>query len=868
MEQKKLFPKLLADKPLFNGLSKKVSDDIVDNLNPKFPLRPYQKKAIARFTHYLIECTDDKKPIHILFNMATGSGKTLIMAACILDLYTRGYRNILFFVNRSNIITKTEENFLNVNSIKYLFSMRIFLEKKEVKIRKVNNFQESRPNRINILFTTIQGLHSSLKNPSENSITLNDFAEGKVVLISDEAHHINALTRSLGALNQTEQEIRSTWEGTVADILQSNKENIMLEFTATIDLKHPNIYAKYKDKIIYQYSLKHYRFQKYSKEIQLFQSPLENLDRALQAVILSQYRLKIAEKYGLQIKPVILMKSRFIKESRAFREDFFTLIKSLNKQKLEEIREKTDIPLFNKIFKYFADNGITLENLCTELKEDFSPQKCLSVNSKEESVDNQILVNTLESPDNPIRLIFAVDKLNEGWDVLNLFDIVRLYEIQNPRSTITISEAQLIGRGARYCPFQIDLSQELYKRKYDNNSNNELRILEELHYHSTRNLGYIRELRKILIQIGICDEEEYKKELKIKDSFKNHNLWKEEFIFLNKQINNDRSHIKSFYNLDITKLQFYSLRTGLSSVVTPFESSKESVKIKYATKKFNLREFGTSIIRKAINKIEMYEFATLKQYLPYLTSITEFIESDEYLGMIDVEVRVGDDPSILDELSPRQKLNIAYSVLENIKEEIKSGDLNYGTEGFLGSKISLKFTNKELNFTLSPNSNREYGIGMRETKNKKLFLDLTSKDWYAFDENYGTDQEKYFVKFIDSIIGKLRTDFTDIVVFRNADHFQIYNFSNGIAFEPDFVLFLREKKKTNPALYQIFVEPKGKHLLEKDKWKEDFLLDIENNCELQARFKKENIKVIGLPFYNEEKELKEKFIKALYEKIY
>jgi type III restriction enzyme len=28
-------------------------------------------------------------------------------------------------------------------------------------------------------------------------------------------------------------------------------------------------------------------------------------------------------------------------------------------------------------------------------------------------------------------VIFTVDKLNEGWDVLNLFDIVRLYEGQN-----------------------------------------------------------------------------------------------------------------------------------------------------------------------------------------------------------------------------------------------------------------------------------------------------------------------------------------------------------------------------------------------------------------------------------------------------
>ena len=52
-------------------------------------------------------------PLHLLFNMATGSGKTLIMAGLILYLYEKGYRNFLFFVNSTNIIEKTKDNFLN-----------------------------------------------------------------------------------------------------------------------------------------------------------------------------------------------------------------------------------------------------------------------------------------------------------------------------------------------------------------------------------------------------------------------------------------------------------------------------------------------------------------------------------------------------------------------------------------------------------------------------------------------------------------------------------------------------------------------------------------------------------------------------------
>ena len=55
--------------------------------------------------------------------MATGSGKTLIMAANILQLYKKGYRNFVFISTLNNILEKTKENFLNNSkeNQKYLF---------------------------------------------------------------------------------------------------------------------------------------------------------------------------------------------------------------------------------------------------------------------------------------------------------------------------------------------------------------------------------------------------------------------------------------------------------------------------------------------------------------------------------------------------------------------------------------------------------------------------------------------------------------------------------------------------------------------------------------------------------------------------
>ena len=104
------------------GFSKELPQYIPDNLNPNFELRPYQTAAFENFITYFENDKLCQKPTQTLFHMATGSGKTLIMAGLMLYLYKQGYRNFLFFVNLSNIVQKTKENFLNSVSSKYLFA--------------------------------------------------------------------------------------------------------------------------------------------------------------------------------------------------------------------------------------------------------------------------------------------------------------------------------------------------------------------------------------------------------------------------------------------------------------------------------------------------------------------------------------------------------------------------------------------------------------------------------------------------------------------------------------------------------------------------------------------------------------------------
>lgn len=62
---------------------------IPDNLNPAFELRPYQSDAFRNFItfHESDKCPN---PTQVLFHMATGSNKTLIMAGLIVYLYRCG----------------------------------------------------------------------------------------------------------------------------------------------------------------------------------------------------------------------------------------------------------------------------------------------------------------------------------------------------------------------------------------------------------------------------------------------------------------------------------------------------------------------------------------------------------------------------------------------------------------------------------------------------------------------------------------------------------------------------------------------------------------------------------------------------------
>ncbi len=673
----------------------------------------------------------------------------------------------------------------------------------------------------------------------------------------------------------------------------SQKENVLLEFTATarLEQEYPEILEKYKDKAIYRYDLKEYRLDGFSKDVRTLQINAPIMERALSAVIISQYRRKVAEKYKIALKPVVMFKANRVsipkegisKEhnpqivvSSIFKYSFHELISELGEKHLKQQTAIKDATL-QKAFQFFKSRKITLADLVAEIKNDFAPEKCLTVDEDKDLEQKQILLNSLEDQNNEIRAIFATEKLNEGWDVLNLFDIVRLYNSRDAKSNkpgkTTVQEAQLIGRGARYYPFTLGEFTDAYRRKFDTDIQNELRILEQLYYHSVTNPRYIQELESVLVREGIMPSRTVQKEIKIKSNFKNSDFWKKGYIFLNSRKENLG---KDVFALSDAKAEFdHNAEINVFQLPTREAIEKDlfvadsgtGVKAKIEVRDYKIADLGTHIIRTALAKIPAGRFDELKKIFGNIESVKEFISNEKYLGGINIKVKGTSEQ--VENLLQVEKLSIAGFVIGKVLETAsKEKKEYYGTKEFKAHLIQKIFGNDKV---LQLDSESPRAQNMQD-------FDFASRDWFAQNEIWGTSEEKSFLRFIDEAITKLKKKYQDIALLRNEQFFKIYGYENGEPFYPDFVLFLTEKATNEETVFQVFVEPKGDQFLDaqntflgsKEGWKERFLAEIETKQTLNLNFENKNFRLLGLPFFNEGTtniELRNKFEKVFEEKL-
>lgn len=594
----------------------------------------------------------------------------------------------------------------------------------------------------------------------------------------------------------------------------------MLEFTATIP-KEPAILDKYKDKIVFEFDLKAFCQGGFSKRIFLVKYESAELhERFLGACILSVFRQQVALKKGVKLKPVTLFKSETINNSKDNQALFIETIENLTADEIADFYDNLsgNNQIFIKSRDFFTQEfGESYANILAKLITTAFGKEFL-FNANDDVEKYQIKLNTLEDDDNEIRAIFAVDKLNEGWDVLNLFDIVRLGGKKATAKTTT-AEVQLIGRGARYFPFAdkdlFDDEAKKFVRKFDNDGDNLAANLEILSYHSFNDVAFIGDLEKGLKQSGLWEDEQEKFVLTPTKHGKAIKAKNKIYYAKNKRIKKgdifDYEYSQNEIHREISKIDVPYFSCRINETEITFEETGEE-KIISGSLKLN-QKVNFAVFNKALNQLNI-SFA----------DICDFYQCE---SKKDFYRQFGEIELLFDrrqEFSVQNQLAIAKFILQNFKELKEKTKQEYKVEPFYAYEM------------------RE--LGERVIYRNKDSVQNSPYEWLYYDK-YSLDSklESEFLAFIDAHKEQISTKFCEWFILRNDgfDEFKIYddrefiddekNPTYGTGFEPDFIFFGKKDEHSDYLSVECFFEPKGVHLGGefggRDNWKEEFLREID-----------------------------------------
>nr|WP_283652001.1 hypothetical protein [Enterococcus faecium] len=591
----------------------------------------------------------------------------------------------------------------------------------------------------------------------------------------------------------------------------------------------------------------------------------------LNVVLLSEFRRRYAyELYGSYIKPVIMFKSQKIDASNEANELFNQLVEKLSPDYVLEFIKRqnktiseTQSETLGFAYEYFLKNEKELPQIVKEIKREFSPTRVINANDSDRGggmleKGQYEALNSLESPDNLYRVIFAVAKLTEGWDVLNLYDIVRISDRKDTKGnkTTTMAEAQLIGRGARYNPFELD-GKKSYQRRFEDDSNPSL-ILETLHYHTINEPQYLKNLVAALDDMNLPTGEDKKNPLldvKVKPKFKKTNVWKNGKLYYNQSI-----QLSDDYYDTLAK---YSLNNQEDIVINWLTSAKEvnykaeTIYEDFADMHQIPVEIDRRFIEKAMNRLTFFHFNNLKKYIPLLNSREEFL-GEKWLNIQNRTIYANVPIKITRaDLTAEEKLRIVELYLLEVAQKIKKNSSSHrGTNKFIGYPLKDYVT--------------DYKKRIPNYDTSKLFMDKNPQtvQRYVIDEDYFVYEsaiinltEKQLIDRIGERVEELKEHYSEVYLIRmdenmhresaKSENMKLHEFNPNAkdvhfeGFQPDFILYLQNAE----FFLQVFIEPKGSKI-EEQQWKEDLLMYInDNEAELVFEDDVNGVKIKGLKFY-------------------
>ena len=238
--------------------------------------------------------------------------------------------------------------------------------------------------------------------------------------------------------------------------------------------------------------------------------------------------------------------------------------------------------------------------------------------------------------------------------------------------------------------------------------------------------------------------------------------------------------------------------------------------------------------------MKFFRFNKLKKYCPTLTSMHEFLNSKNWLGQAVVQARVANGT---EKLTSDQRLTAVERYLAYVQQAIVNNFMrSKGTNEFLPMAVKEVVNDYTKRVAVDFNNPTAAKIGP---------YPMSTKDWYAYDQAIVDVLEKQFIDQIGAIMPTLKQQYQDAYLIRideRADDFKLHDFDSEVphyaGYMPDFILYLKDAD----YIYQVYMEPKGDQLLERDNWKQELLERI-NPKNVVILGENQNVKLYGVKFF-------------------
>ncbi|MBT3751363.1 MAG: DEAD/DEAH box helicase family protein, partial [Bacteroidetes bacterium] len=437
------------------------------------------------------------------FEMATGSGKTMLMGASCYYLYRKyGINNFLIVAPSSiDIYQKTIRNFtkdsfdsiwsgttdLDFNLITgddYQTPSMFFDDNKDVNffIFNIDKFGANATN------SKKRWESSVWKDSTGNTISIQAFLkEKRLAIITDEAHHSQSRKAK--------------------QIIGGFNPELVLEFTATA-IEQSRNQEKANQSIIYKYDIRKFLEDGHGKLVRAV--ALDNEDR--------KSRNKNVFSDAEKLKIVTLLLIHLVKKSAVLKDDSckglkpvaFVKVKNdtiftqkVYKYILEEL--STDLDNLSIILEKAGNQDLEITNLITTLvKEDYGDdiellrqdinsvcKNTLFYHGKSSQEEKKLFDNIRK---NHIEIVVYMQKLDEGIDLPNIYSMAVINDTDTEFKT---SVKQIIGRGVR-------LNKNI--REFDNSNDLLLTQAEKLHIVSDRGANFEDVILSIQKEFGLTDK--------------------------------------------------------------------------------------------------------------------------------------------------------------------------------------------------------------------------------------------------------------------------------------------------------------------------------------------------------------------------